>query len=129
MREPRGDTPMHGFLIFAAALHAVFMLGELLPWEVPFILQKLSEKRLKEGPFSKCQRKLVAAIVHNAGIYNGIVAGGLFWAAYAGVTATDVARILLIGATVAGLFGTLTLKSPLTALQALVGIIGLLLLK
>lgn len=65
--------------------------------------------------------------MHNAGIYNGILAGGLFWAAYAGLAATDVALVMLVGAVVAGIFGTATLKSPATALQAAVGIIGLIL--
>src|SRR5438045_9526654 len=109
MLEPIGDTPMHGFLIVAAALHAFFMLGELLPWEAPLVLQKVSRKLPKGEPFSKEQQSLVATIVHNAGIYNGILAGGLFWAAFAGAAAPDVARVLLIGATVAGVFGTITL--------------------
>jgi uncharacterized membrane protein len=57
----------------------------------------------------------VATIVHNAGIYNAILAGGLLYAAYAGDPAGDVARVLLAGAVVAGMFGTLTLRSWLTA--------------
>ena len=72
---------------------------------------------------------LVATIVHNAGIYNAILAGGLFWAAWIGDPARDVARLLLIGAVVAGAFGTATLKSPLTALQAILGAVGLILLR
>jgi uncharacterized membrane protein len=69
--------------------------------------------------------------VQNAGIYNGILAGGLLWAALAfdPALAVDpawyVARVLLAGAAVAGIFGTVTLKSPVTAGQALLGIIGL----
>jgi len=34
---------------------------------------------------------------------------------------------MLLGAAVAGIFGTATLKSPVTAVQAAVGIIGLIL--
>jgi uncharacterized membrane protein len=129
---------MNWFLIVAAALHALFMLGELLPWDTPFILQIVSEKerkrlteeeckKLREGElFTKCQKRLVAAIVHNAGIYNGIVAGGLFWAAYAGDPAMDVARVLLIGAIVAGVFGAVTLKAPEVVIQSLVAGIALL---
>jgi hypothetical protein len=33
---------------------------------------------------------LLATIVHNAGIYNGIVAGGLFWAAFRGDPAVEL---------------------------------------
>jgi len=34
---------------------------------------------------------------------------------------------MLLGAAVAGIFGTVTLKSPIPAVQAAVGIVGLLL--
>jgi putative membrane protein len=118
---------MRWFLLAVAALHALFMIFELFPWELPVLLRLLSEnKKLLKGPaFTEDQRKLVARIVQNAGVYNGIVAGGLFWAAYAGQSATDVARILLIGAAVAGVFGAVTLKSAVPAVQALAGVIGL----
>ena len=36
----------------------------------------------------------------------------------------DVARVLLLGATAAGIFGTITLKSWPTALQGLIGLVG-----
>lgn len=98
------------------------MLLELCPWSLPTAL-RLSSKKLPD-PFTREQQQLVASIVHNAAIYNGIVAGGLFFAAYAGQSATDVARVMLIGAAVAGIFGTVTLKSLVPALQAAVGIVG-----
>ena len=62
--------------------------------------------------------------MHNAGVYNGILAGGLLWAALTGESANDVARVLLAGAAVAGLFGTVTMKSVPTAVQAVVGVTG-----
>jgi uncharacterized membrane protein len=118
---------MKWFLIAVAALHAGFMLCELFPWKFPVLLGIVS-KKLPEAHKGKrwtdLQQPLVATIMHNAGIYNAILAGGLFWAAFAGDPARDVARVLLIGAAVAGIFGTATLKSWPTALQALLGIIG-----
>lgn len=114
------------FLIGVGILHVVFMLCELFPWSFPVLL-RLASKKLPEE-FTSAQQMLVATIVHNAGIYNAIVAGGLFWAAFDGEAATDVAQVLLTGAVVAGVFGTATLKSPLTALQALVGLAGLFLI-
>lgn len=127
---------MRAFVFVVAALHAAFMLGELFPWASPLLLRKLSEKLPtglgKELPagekWTKPQQTLVVAIVHNAGIYNAILAGGLLWAAWPETLNRDVARVLLAGAAVAGVFGTATLKSPFTALQALLGIIGLALL-
>jgi putative membrane protein len=128
---------MKWFLIVAALLHLSFMIGELYPWSVPVSL-KVASKTLEKFPLDEpltkaqkdrfdAQQELSATIVHNAGIYNGILAGGLFWAAYAGLAATDVALVILVGAVVAGIFGTATLKSPATALQAAVGIVGLIL--
>lgn len=135
---------MRAFIFVVAALHAAFMLGELLPFGSPFLLQKLGAKLPKglgtEHPqeggtvlpkgkvWTEAQETLVATIVRNAGIYNGILAGGLFWAAWPESPDLEVARVLFAGAAVAGLFGTATLRSPLTALQAIFGIAGLLLI-
>jgi len=116
------------FLLVVAALHAAFMLCELLPWSFPIVL-RLASKRLPEAhrgqQWTELQQPLVATIVHNAGCYNAILAGGLIWAAYTGAPARAFAQVLLAGVTLAGIFGTATLKSPVTALQALFGIIGL----
>jgi uncharacterized membrane protein len=127
---------MKYFLLGAAALHASFMAAELLPWPRPLLLQMASEKlrpipdltkdQLSPEPqFTDEQLKLIATIVHNAGIYNGIVAGGLLWAATHEEDRHPVARVMLVGATAAGIFGTMTLKSGATALQGLVGLVGL----
>src|SRR5262245_12258503 len=104
------------------------MALELFPWGTPFLLDGLSKKRLPNEPFTPNQRALVSTIVHNAGVYNGILAAGLFWAALTGESANDLARVLLAGAAVAGIFGTVTLKSKATAVQAALGIIGLLII-
>ena len=116
---------MKWLLIGIAALHAVFMLCELFPWPAPVLLRIVSKKLPAGEQWTEAQGTLVATIVHNAGIYNAILAGGLLYAAYAGDPAGDVARVLLAGAVVAGMFGTLTLRSWLTAFQALLGMIGL----
>jgi uncharacterized membrane protein len=118
-------------LIGAAALHAIFALCELFPWAFPFVLRLASKKlpAIYAGKaWTAVQQPLVATIVHNAGIYNAILAGGLFWAAQVGDPGVNAARVLLLGAVAAGVFGTVTLKSPITAVQALVGIAGFVLL-
>ena len=116
------------FLIGAALLHALFMIAELFPWRLPALLRIVSKSLPTNERFTTAQQTLVSTIVHNAGIYNGIVAGGLFWAALSGNPATELARVMLLGALAAGVFGTATLKSPVTAVQAAVGLIGLLFL-
>ena len=121
---------MFWILIGAAALHTAFMLGELFPWSNPFLLRRFGGKLPKGEQFNagSDQLRLVANVVKNAGIYNGILAGGLFWAAATIdadiAVATAVGRVLLLGAGFAGLFGTVTMKSWVTALQAVVGFGG-----
>jgi uncharacterized membrane protein len=117
---------MEWFLGFVALVHVGFTFCEMYPWKFPILLRKATEQKLPKGyEWKDPPLPLVATIVHNAGIYNAILAGGLFWAAFVpGGPARDVARVLLLGATAAGLFGTATLKSWPTAVQALLGIIG-----
>jgi uncharacterized membrane protein len=117
---------MKWFLGFVALVHVCFMFLEMYPWEFPILLRKLSAETLPEGyQWRDPPLRLVATIVHNAGIYNAILAGGLFWAAFVpGGAARDVSRVFFRGATVAGIFGTVTLKSWVTAVQALLGIVG-----
>jgi uncharacterized membrane protein len=136
-------SSIKGFLLVVAAVHALFMAFELFPWPFPILLKIVSKKlpalprepneaqEPTERKWSRHQQPLVATIVQNAGIYNGILAGGLLWAALtidqalAVDPARDVARVLLAGATIAGVFGTATLKSPVTAVQAMLGMVGL----
>ena len=75
------------------------------------------------------QNKVVANIVRNAGIYNGIVASGLFYAAFMGDSARDVALVFVIGVSAAGMFGTITLRSWLCLLQGILGLVGWYLLR
>ena len=116
---------MRYFLIAAAVLHAGFMAAELFPWRFPLLLRMASKKLSPGAGFTDEQQSLVATIVHNAAIYNGIVAGGLLWAALPGIQGHDVARVMLLGAAAAGIFGTITLRSPVPAVQAAFGIAGL----
>jgi uncharacterized membrane protein len=112
------------YLFVVALLHVFFCIAELFPWGMPLAL-RLSLKQLKpHDHFSQAQQNLVANIIHNAAIYNAIVAGGLVYAAISSPHG-DLARVMLLGAAGAGVFGTLTLRSKLTSLQAVLGIVGL----
>jgi uncharacterized membrane protein len=123
-------------LLAAGVLHVLFVLGEMLPWHHPFLLQGVSRKKhvvFADDPAND-QLRLAATIVHNAGIYNLILAVGFFWSASLGTAGAAMdppgVRALrcffLAGATVAGVFG-LSL-SPLTLVQALLGAFGLVVL-
>lgn len=108
---------------FIGLLHLVFMIGELLPWHAPKIMKVVLGKWPRQLALSENDRHLVATIVHNAGVYNGIVAAGLFATLWAGPAAYVVQMTLLAGGIVAGLFGAATL-SKATILQAAAGAIA-----
>lgn len=112
-------------LIGGVALHALFMLLEMFPVGTPVLLGLVSKKLPSNEPFTKDQQRLVATIVQNAGIYNGILAGGFLWVLLSNPLNRDLARVLFAGAAAAGIFGTATLKSPFTAIQAVLGMWGL----
>jgi uncharacterized membrane protein len=118
------------WLWICAVVHGLFTLAELYPWSFPKALALASAPVEKTAPFAPAQKDLVAAVVHNAGVYNAIVAGGFAWAAvlWSGhhvEPAVELARVLFSGVAVAGVFGWATLKSKLAAGQAFLGIAGL----
>jgi hypothetical protein len=103
-------------------LHVLFMLGELLGWKCPLIMTIVLQKWGLDLPPD--QSRFVSNVVHNAGIYNGIVAAGLFAAASIGPAGRPVQLALLTGGIIAGVFGGLTL-TPETFAQAILGAIAL----
>jgi len=103
-------------------LHSVFMVGELIPWCRPGIMGLvLDSKNINNFGEAYC---LLTSVVHNAGIYNGIVAAGLFATLWAGPSAYPVQVALLMGGIIAGVFGAATLAPP-TILQTVLGAIAL----
>ena len=105
-------------------LHALFMVGELYPWESPLIMALVLKKWPDPLDLSPNDSHFVSMVVHNAGIYNGIVAVALLVAAARGRNALPVQVALLAGGVVAGVFGAATL-TPATILQAVLGAIAL----
>ena len=103
-------------------LHLVFMIGELWPWKCPFIMALVLDKW--KLVLADTDQPFVATVVHNAGIYNGIVALALFVSASYGSSAFGIQVALLIGGIVAGLFGAATLTIAVIA-QAIAGAIAL----
>ena len=104
-------------------LHVVFAVGELHPWGGPKIMLVVL-KKWKLEQLSGPERKLMAMIVHNAGVYNGIVGAGLFATLWCGAAAQPVQVTLLAGGIVAGLVGSVTL-SKATIVQAIAGAVAL----
>lgn len=132
------SVPPELIVYVAAGLHAAFAVLELLPWGNPKLLRKVTDAfdlpELESGEpaisnrFSAQQLQLVATIVHNAGIYNAVLTGGLLWAIVTGNTISEVSMVLCAGAAVAGVFGMATLPGAsakfATGAQALLGAAG-----
>jgi uncharacterized membrane protein len=111
-------------ICFIGILHLGFMIGELFPWEHPWIMARVVKNWSQRLDLSAADTHFVAMVVHNAGIYNGIVAAGLFVSAFAGPAAFSIQIALLAGGVVAGLFGAKTL-TVITAGQAILCAIAL----
>jgi len=105
-------------------LHSVFMVGELYPWESPLIMGVVLKKWPDPLDLSPNDSHFVSMVVHNAGIYNGIVAIALFVTAARAPNAVAVQVALLAGGIAAGLFGAATLTAG-TIVQAVLGAIAL----
>ena len=101
-------------------LHAGFMIGELFPWECPWIMALVLQKWPRQLDLTGNDRHFVSMVVHNAGIYNGIVGAGLIASASVFPAAFPAQVTLLAGGVVAGLFGAKTL-SIVTIGQAVLG--------
>jgi len=54
---------MKVYLLTVVALHVFFMLAELLPWPLPFVLRKTNEKLAPTDKLNSGQNKVVANIV------------------------------------------------------------------
>jgi|GEM_PF-5107033 len=121
-------------------LHFALMAGELFPPKgAPVIMERvLSHKGMPLElsaefpgvPHDKCrelaqrERDLIATVVRNTAIYNGIVGAALLAAAFVGRPAFLIQVVILLGVIVAGMVGGLTL-SEWTYLQAVAGAVAL----
>ena len=104
-----------------AVAHLGFMAIEMLPWKRPFVF------RLVKLPFEPRPENemAAAAIVHNAGLYNGFLAAGLIWAILATQGALELRLFFLSCAVIAGVFGAATLTWKTLLLQAIPAAIAL----
>src|SRR5437763_15770088 len=107
---------------FVALVHIGISIVEMFFWKHPRVYDQLknlfnSEVAIKAAP-----------IVVNAGLYNGFVAAGLIWGLLGTGDNTPIKLFFLVCVIVAGIIGSITLKSgkPLV-LQTFPGAVSLLL--
>ena len=109
-------------VLLVAALHAYFMVLEMVLWTKPF-----GRKAFALTPeFAEATKGLAA----NQGLYNGFLVAGLLWSVIAGLTTPlgfAVATFFLVCVVVAGVFGGITVNRKILWVQALPGAIALIL--
>ena len=112
-------TLITGIVIgFVALLHIGFLVLEMFLWDHPY-----GRKTFRMTPeYSKASASLAA----NQGLYNGFLAAGLVWGLVTGDFATRA--FFLICVLVAGIYGGFTAKRSILYMQALPGLLGLVLL-
>lgn len=94
-------------IVLVALLHVYFLVLEMFLWTKP-----LGMKVFRNTPEKAEITKVLAA---NQGLYNGFLAAGLLWAAYAGKT--DVALFFLGCVVVAALYGAYSVSKRIFYVQ------------
>lgn len=105
-------------VLIVAVLHLYFLVMEMFFWTKPAGL-----KAFGLTPEVAESSKVLAA---NQGLYNGFLAAGLLWGAHGGGRA--VTLFFLGCVVIAGVFGGLTANRKILIVQALPGLIALIMM-
>ncbi len=104
-------------VLVVALLHGTFMVLEMLLWATP-IGQRVFER-------TRAEQEATAPLAKNQGLYNGFLAAGLVWAAFAHESALALRMFFLGCVVVAGVYGAATASKKILYVQALPGLIAL----
>jgi putative membrane protein len=102
-----------------AALHVGFLVLEMFLWTKPI------GRRVFGLPLEVVVSS--AKLAANQGLYNGFLAAGLVWGLVAGGAGLSIKVFFLSCVIVAGIFGAVTAKRSILWVQALPGLVALLL--
>jgi putative membrane protein len=105
-------------ILLVALLHVYFLIMEMFLWTKPV--------GLKTFGLTPEQAQSSKVLAMNQGLYNGFLAAGLLWAINGG--GFDVAMFFLMCVIIAGIFGGLTANRKILLVQALPGVIALVLI-
>ena len=105
----------NSLVVVVAVLHIGFLVLEMFFWDHPF-----GRKRFRMTPeYSRASASLAA----NQGLYNGFLAAGLIWGLVTGDASTKL--FFLVCVVIAGIYGGLTTRRSILAIQALPGLLAL----
>ena len=102
-----------------ALLHLYFLVLEMFLWDKPAGLRAFGHT-----PQQAQASKVLAA---NQGLYNGFLAAGLVWGLSLGSAGTAIKVFFLLCVIVAGVYGAVTASRKILYIQALPGLIALVL--
>jgi len=105
----------NSLVVVVAVLHIGFLALEMFFWDHPF-----GRKRFRMTPeYSRASASLAA----NQGLYNGFLAAGLIWGLVTGDA--SIKLFFLVCVVIAGIYGGLTTRRSILAIQALPGLLAL----
>jgi putative membrane protein len=102
-----------------AILHIVFLVMEMFLWTQPFGMRAFRLDAEKA--------RITATLAANQGLYNGFLAAGLIWSFIATDQQWPIRLFFLSCVIIAGLFGAATVGKSILWVQALPGVIALIL--
>ena len=106
-------------VLVVALLHVGFLVLEMFLWTKPFGRKTFGLSR----ELAEASKGLAA----NQGLYNGFLAAGLIWGVIEGERAFAIKVFFLGCVIVAGIFGAITAKRSILFVQAIPGLIALVL--
>jgi putative membrane protein len=113
------------FVVAVAGLHLYFLYMEMFLWTTPRVREKTGH--------TPEQAEFTAVLAANQGLYNGFLALGLIWAVIRDLVAADpgcsfqIKIFFLLCVIAAGVYGGKTVKPEIYKIQALPGVIALVL--
>jgi|SRR6185369_7145950 len=112
------EIAAQALLVLTGALHVFFLVLEMFLWATPYGMKRFGNTKEK----AEATRVLAA----NQGLYNGFLAAGLFWSAFAPAPLAFPLRAFFTACVVvAGLYGGATASRRILVFQALPGALAL----
>lgn len=106
-------------VLLVALLHAYFLVLEMFLWDKPAGMRAFGQTQEQAAA-----TKVLAA---NQGLYNGFISAGLLWGLVQGAEGFDFRVFFLLCVIVAGVYGAITANRKILFVQAVPGLLGLLL--
>lgn len=106
-------------VVLVALLHGYFLVLEMFLWDKPAGLKAFGQ--------SKERAAATRVLAANQGLYNGFIAAGLLWGSFQGPAGYGFKVFSLSCVVVAGVYGAATASRKILYVQALPGLLGLLL--